>query len=639
MAGLEVLVEALQNSSVAKLERLETSGLLKELDLRVLKYLRKISLSLPEEYTAELLKIYAGLLRSIDKESLNLVINLANDALAAGEQLKNSKESDEIEYLVESIFTKISTSAVLEYNQFQIITDLLQKQKPLEALPDLNEACELINSGNVLGMQILISTFCSFKSYHEQFVCIETELVPVIASFRSIKSLEMFIQAFNFLNTLLVCPVYYIEQSGKVAPYSSDTSTYYNIHKKSFQAIWDMILIILQSDMIVSQNLIKIIPKVWEIYPEHQEEMLGETIGFLKNISQSAFLESLTASAHFVYNIFTDPHTSLQVKKALKAELPEIFNDLNFVHVKKPSMDLESCRINDGFPLLVKVPAGERFVLSLCVEKNSILYCAFVVDNYDIGFTVKTKKKMLASLKYSKNNEPSVTRLVFEHDERVRIEWDNTFSWVNSKQIRYRVMLLRKNQELTTINTYRLKGNSENKVSVLLYERCLSIFTSEAREELYNSNSGLESLKKYVENFEDFELNIITEFEITEKQLKGLENVVWGIDIEVAGLYASKKLQIPTLIVVKNQKSCVIVDGQVQKTHKTLGDISNLPNNSIGASVKMLSDLFPNSEILLFQCESQEWLREDLLSRNLPVIDCYLDGETLLNSLRDLLNT
>ena len=124
-----------------------------------------------------------------------------------------------------------------------------------------------------------------------------------------------------------------------------------------------------------------------------------------------------------------------------------------------------------------------------------------------------------------------------------------------------------------------------------------------------------------------------------KNDLKGLENTVWGIDIEIAGIYIWKKYKIEKIIVVNNQlrpRSCIVIDGKILENGRCC-NINNIIENEIEDAIKMIADIFQDSEILLFECINQDILKEKLIKKGLRVLNLEIDSEALVNQLRELL--
>ena len=258
----EILAQLDASFNKSKLERLETTDIAKYMDESLLKSLRRISKKLNFEENILLINLYIKLFKELQTKDLNLLITLSNDAINIGETLKGSEYNDEIEYRVYLILTNIIKTEVLAQNQFQVITDLLEKYQNNEIKEELEIISEDIHEGQAIGVDAFISLFCSFHSYREQFICLESSLNTIIDSFKSINSVELYIQVFNFLNIVLVSPIYRIDYMGTISSYYPNTIIYYTLHEHSFKSIFSIFSIVLDADIAISRNLMQVIPKI-----------------------------------------------------------------------------------------------------------------------------------------------------------------------------------------------------------------------------------------------------------------------------------------------------------------------------------------------------------------------------------------
>ena len=258
----KILSEVATNFSKSKLERLENIELDKYIDESLLKLFRKIAVQSDISNRISIIKLYLKLFRETQSKDTNLMIKLCNDGIEAVEILKGSEYNDEIEYRVYHILTRLSKFEVLAYNQYQAIAELLEKQENKKIAEQLERINKELHDGEIFGIHMLINLFCSFQSYRDQFIYLESSLINAIESFKSVKSFEIFVQIFNFLNTILMHPTITIEYMGKIVTYSRNSIIYYTLHKDAFIPIYSIIKIILETDILISQNLIKIIPKL-----------------------------------------------------------------------------------------------------------------------------------------------------------------------------------------------------------------------------------------------------------------------------------------------------------------------------------------------------------------------------------------
>lgn len=637
-----VLADLLQSYKRSKLERLECMDLGGFIDNRVLKALRVLAKAVPKEEMIYINKVYLELLRQIDKKDLNILITLCNDAFAAGEQIKGSEYNDEIEYRVYNILNKLVSMEILQQNQYNTVSEVLQKYNSTDLVPSLELICERIIEGDIFGIKMLISTFCSFRSFRDQFICIESQLSAIVETFKKIKSLDIFIQIFNFLNTLLVTSVFSIKMSGKIIKYKPNTLKYYHFHTKSFEIIWSIIKIISETDVIISQNLIKIIPKVWNIYKAYRFEMVSDIIYIIKAIMNSSYIESITVSAKFLYSVFNDPEVEASVKGIIKSELGALMDDPGFKYSKPVVIDFDNLVINDGFPLMAEIEAGEKFSINIAVEPGCILYCAFVIDNYDILFKIQAPDSEILSVKYQKTSDPFSTKHAFKETVIVKLEWDNSYSWINSKQLRYRVLILHPVEPRGPILQYKSTLDNPDlvPVSAVIYDGYMIISTPQTREELYNTEFPLESLKDFVAKYENYSLNVLTRFQVHIDHFKGLENVLHGIDIEVAGIYLYKKQGFANIIVFSDQdipRSCVVINGEVLKSSYKVGDVYNIISYGAVKAIKTLVDLFCDPLVLLFDCKDSYNLKQELASISIKTIELDLEPEDIASQMRELI--
>ena len=84
-------------------------------------------------------------------------------------------------------------------------------------------------------------------------------------------------------------------------------------------------------------------------------------------------------------------------------------------------------------------------------------------------------------------------------------------------------------------------------------------------------------------------------------------------------------------------RSCVVVDQKVLKNSSRLGDISRLVGYGTAEAVKIVADLFPGSEVVLFECKDRNELKEEIVGKNLKVTEILIDCEIIAGQIRDLL--
>lgn len=177
-------------------------------------------------------------------------------------------------------------------------------------------------------------------------------------------------------------------------------------------------------------------------------------------------------------------------------------------------------------------------------------------------------------------------------------------------------------------------------ISVVINQTNLIISTSDIREEIYDTENPIQTIKDFVEKIEKYSLFILSNKEINESELLGLENALVGVDIEIAGVFAYKTLKIPSILVVSNlfdSRSCVVLNGKVLKNGSNCGNINKLSGFSIIEAIIGVTELFIDSQVLLFECKDSASLKAELLSKSIKIIDLELDSESLASRLKEFI--
>jgi hypothetical protein len=460
-----------------------------------------------------------------------------------------------------------------------------------------------------------------------------------------VKSLQIFVQILNFLNTFVMDAVYVIDQQA----YRPSYLKYYEIHSKVFKVLWKIVLDIGQTDIVVSQNLIKIIPKFWNVFVEHRNEMIPDIVFLLKAILAAQFVDSLNLAVKFLFEVFTDCKVDPGMKSYLKSEVFQLFVDKGFGFYLKVGSSVESFKINHGFPLLTVVEAGEIVRVRVLVRPKSYLYCAFVLDSYDIEFSItfykkSEEKELIYKEKYFSSAVPCEKRVFFEYEGNVCIEWDNSFSWINSKSIRHRILVLDEipyntlpSLPIPTSNSpIPSTPSSQIQVFGILDEHHLRLFSNDVKQvDHFSPEDPSKTIIEYMSKNKKDSLSLLTSNDSHSLDLLNSADIVWAFDIEAAGKFAWKALKEDSLVIVSNipnLRFSIFLNGKVIRTkmnHKKI-------NQTFDEMIQEILEVF-HGKVVLFRVEGKnEWIQK-LRNRGIEVSDLEIDVETLVVELRALL--
>lgn len=590
-----------------------------------LRQLKRLWSKSPDQARYSISELYLHILTKTTENSISLLIPLANDSLLAAEHFKGTEISDELEYRVFILFSKFQETHVLGYNEFYSVNQVTEKFKSDLIKPKLVEIANRITEGDHYAMQDLSNLMCSFSSPRALFYTIEKEFDEILESFKTVRSLQIFVQILNFLNTFLVESCYSVDNT----LYRPAYLRYYRVHKKVFNTLWKIVNIVAQADIVVSQNLIKIVPKFWNVFSGKRMKMLPDLVKLLRAIQEEKYVDSLKMAENFIYDIFTDPKIDSALKNYLKSELKDLFTGSNFCHQEKPAATLSDLKIKNGFPLLTEIEAGSKFQITTKVSPGCILYCAFMLESHTISFSIKSDSQVFCSESQISTVSPLEKKILMQEESLVKIEWDNSYSWVNKKVLRYRVLVLHPDPPVT---------QDANLAYGVLEEDSLVLFTTDKREEHFShpepSQGILEFLVKY--NKSCLNLVICSEAGLGELRVPGL---VMGVDIELAAKYAYCQLKDKKIAVVSNSpyfRSCLVINGKVVKGLRgPTGCIKNITEFDV--YIEYIISKIPSTLVFFRVTEPDHWANH-LASKGISVNLLDIDVEHLAIDLRKLVN-
>ena len=618
----DLLSELLTQFSLAKVDWILVSdpNPLTPLSLRLMKKLWTKSSTI-ERYSIS--QIYLHFLTKTIETSVSFLIPLANESILASEYFKGTEISDELESHVFSLFKNIKETQVLGYNEFYSVNQVTEKYKGESVKSKLIELSLRIEEGDHHAMQDLSNLMCSFYSTRTLFYTLENEFEEILASFKAVKSLQIFVQILNMLNTILVDSLYLVDNN----LYYPSYLRYYKVHKKVFRTLWKIVKIVAEADIVVSQNLIKILPKFWNVFKEKRMKMLPDVVRLLKAIQREKYVDSLTMAEKFVYEIFTDPDIDSALKSYFKSELGEIFTGTGFSYFEKPGLNLENLKINSGFPLIVSIEAGNKFKVNTKVGPGCILYCAFVLESQNITFSIKSESGVYCSETQIEASTPVERKIMTKQEEILTIEWDNSYSWLNDKTLRYRVLVL---HPVTPWQEYK------NPAYAILEENNLVLFTSDKRVEHFSPPDPNKTISEFLWKNNKNSLNLVSFNEINVNDLQ-IPKLCYSIDIELAAKYTFSKLKAEKLILVSNTphfRTCLVHSGKVIRGCKGASGCFK-QYSEFDLFIESILSRFQGNLIFFNVTESEFW-KSTLASKGIIVTELEIDIERLIIDMRNL---
>ena len=207
-----------------------------------------------------------------------------------------------------------------------------------------------------------------------------------------------------------------------------------------------------------------ILKKLYFTFPQFRKKIEDALAVILSNIC--TFKEDIERSTsiecrQFLHYLLKESDEELKQKIQHRIQSKSNIDISLGVNISYTKEDIEYDIINFnefnlriGYPNYYQVEAGTSFEKYIEIEHpNSLIYIGFATQAYDINFKlmkyvqdISDSSKFIEIIKFDKINcsEIPIKIIILIHNPGIfKIIFDNTYSWVNSKIVRYRLSVLR----------------------------------------------------------------------------------------------------------------------------------------------------------------------------------------------------
>lgn len=654
------LVEAAENLKIAKgiVQTRFSEGLVTE---ECLVALSKISKKFGYQLALEIAKFYKVLSETEPKIDSVLMFRLCCDIHLLCEHLNGTDIGYVLREICKEELSQLITSPTLSNEQHSVIHQILDSSPSLQT-PILNLIVEEIAENNPFGMNRLMDYFCSMDSIRDQYFRFPKFMQPVIAALNTnlsteegidreimlklLEVLEHFVFRYNFNIQLSG----YDKSSPQYSrPYTISEIKLLSIYDDIFSTIMSILTILSSADVLITQNLITIFHRLWNIYPPHRSELFDMIFANLKEVAAGGTEEAKTNSTHFVMSMLQNKDTSPDFKGRLESEemlsnffQHETFESYEDIFELGEPTELDSLQLIVGFPLCANIPSGGQWTHLIEVpEAKCILSWGFATENYDLSFNLQRvdlpeAEIMISQQKVRCDESPASGIRLLNSSGLYMFTWSNSYSWFRSKHLRYKIFLLKPfkaekqvvSKDLKSIiniisersevrgvesleigvqvkeNILRLTAldpNSSDIPSYILEEVSylekseIALCISEFSDELLASNPApISSIKlgivqknaEYIEGIED------------------LGNVAMSRDIHAVALLSQDNLQAHTLIAIIYEdglRSCVVLKGKIllNENGESMGDLASFRDIDPAQGIGILLCMFGPAVVVL----------------------------------------
>lgn len=585
-------------------------------DNQVLKQTRKICQKFGYYIFGRIPKLYIHYLKIIDKTKSDLLITLCNDSLQVKESLTGTNTAEQINNAIREALVFSIQKGFLDSEQSKVVQELLEAKQNVNFDEELSIAIEEIDNNSNIGVHMMIDLFSSLPSIKDQFYYFSTKISPFVKSLQPKKTVEIYSLVIRFMDIFLVPTKFPVKINESIVVYKLSYIDMFNEYEDVFYTSIGLLKILLKSDRFINETSVKIIIKLWNLYPNLRSHLYDLIVGNFKTINTSNSLEPKRKAAEFLYTIMHDKDVEGDFKGRLENEgLDSLFDDESYDTCDLPAVDVKNLKINAGYPVCCNVNAGEKSAHYVEIEvENSILFWGFACEEYDFSYTISrmdTVEELLFREDHvSSDSPPVVGSLLIMNPGLYKFEWNNSFSWFRGKTIRYRICVLvpstQKNIEeepkaVKVLNPdetgdlcYILPNSQYSEIGIFISSDSLSFFSKALETTPLSQIQDLNSaILTYCQANDDKvkKIGIIEKNPQIRKEILDTGCVAICRDIDAFALMNHDALQVHTLIAVLDNdgiRSAVVIEGKLFSS----GNVANLKNQEPAAAIAALLSLF-----------------------------------------------
>lgn len=610
-------------------------------------------------------KLYKILLQKLPKSNKPLLILLCRDIYELCQIIHGTDISYTLQQLLEQESRNMLLESTLSKEDQGFFRSLIEKSEPLFSESQLEAIVNDLKDNNSFGLSRLMDCFCSMNSIRDQFFYFSVLMQPVIAvigqnldseegvdreiQLKLLEILEHFVFRYNFNIQLSK----YDPSSPMFAqPFTMAEHRLIRIYSQNFEIFVSMINILRTCDILITQNLVRVLHRLWNLYKESRTELYELIFLILKEVAVGGTEEAKVHASYLLIEILECKETSPEFRFKLESEktLNILFKNPETEEIFElgEEVELESVQILAGFPLSSTIPSGGTWSHLIEVpESKCVLSWGFATEAYDLSFSLirvdlPEPEVLINHYKVRCDETPYSGIRLLNSAGLYKFTWSNSYSWFRAKHLRYKIFLLRPykkhfnpinldlNKAINIISDDDVADScfteeldflevgvqvKQSKLRLL----CLDPNSSEGKyiceEASYNDPSEVilhisdfisDILKDTTKDrrFSSIKVGIVME---TLKLLPGLEelsSVAMAKDVYAIGLLSQDALHSHTIIVVMNEdglRSCVIHRGRIlcDENGDSLGNVKNLPDMEIPQKIAVLLCNFGPAAVIL----------------------------------------
>jgi hypothetical protein len=644
------------------------------IDTYILKQTRKISQKFGLSLYGHIPKLYLKYLKLVNKANTELLIELCNDALLVKDSLTGTEIGDQLQSAVKEALIYLIQQSSLDSQQTQVVQQLLETKPSVNFEEELFLVIDEIENNSPVGVHMLIELFSSLQSTKDQLSCFSSHLGPFIKSLSSRRPVEMYSLTIRFLDIFLPPLKLLLQLPDNQCEYEFSLLPLFSHYEDVFYTSLSLLKLLLKSDRYINECSVKLLYKLWNLYPSLRSHLFELILGNFKTINSSSSPDPKRKAAEFLYAIIHDRSVDGDFKGRLEAEgLDSLFADESYDAAVLPPIALQDLKLNATFPVCCEIPPGERFAHYVEVaEPCSVLFWGFATEEMDISYSISrmdtVEEVLCRGERVECDSKPVIGSLFVPVPGLYRFQWDNAFSWFRSKKVRFRICVLvpvrkgRGEKEVRTIRVinpddigdlcYVIPEEEYEEIGFAVYEKTVEVFKGEVSE---IRRTPADDVKDIIDRCCSLAKSRTLKVGIVEKSVLprpydfSLGCFAVCRDVDAFALLNYDSLQVHTLIAILDQdglRSSVISCGHLLPN----GDVSHLSSQDAPSAISTLLNLFGPATVVFHSPDVEKlvsrvrlavapgiWSRCQVVFSSFSLSECAARLHFLLSRHRSLL--
>jgi hypothetical protein len=196
--------------------------------------------------------------------------------------------------------------------------------------------------------------------------------------------------------------------------------------------------------------------KIYFNFPQFQPQIEDTLCTVLTNIcthftspSEQQSIFECKQFLHYILSTTSSPSLQAKLTQTANTALHEE-TTYSAVDIEHDTLDLNNFNLRIGYPSYILIDAGDKYEQYIEINNdNCLIYIGFTVSTYDITFTLEKYNNTHGSFeefmrldRVSCDDIPSKVIIYVKHKGMYKLIYNNTYSWLTSKEIHYRLTVL-----------------------------------------------------------------------------------------------------------------------------------------------------------------------------------------------------